>query len=107
MISYELGCRYFEVSYPFDISELGKCIVSNIPENFDHKNKMTLDDLKDIKLSNVDLKLLDLNDRVYETDTKIIKQDCQCFTCKSNYTRAYIHHLLKCKELNANLLLIL
>ncbi len=107
MISYELGCRYFEVSYPFDISDLGKCIVSNNPEAFEHTVHLTLNDLKDVQLNNVDLKLLDLNDKIFETDTNIIKQGCQCFTCKGNYTRAYIHHLLKCKELNANLLLIL
>jgi queuine tRNA-ribosyltransferase accessory subunit len=30
--------------------------------------------------------------------------DCQCFTCK-NHFRAYIHHLLKCHEMTAWVLL--
>lgn len=34
----------------------------------------------------------------YETDSEPIEQGCQCPTCK-NYSRAYIRHLLKAKEM--------
>jgi len=36
----------------------------------------------------------------YENDTKPIDPSCDCFVCK-NYSRAYIRHLFKAKELTA------
>jgi queuine tRNA-ribosyltransferase subunit QTRTD1 len=112
MISYETGCRFFEISLPFDLSEKGKVINSNFFENFasfefNIKEKKTLQNLEKIDFSEYELDLLDLNDKIFETDTKVLKENCKCFTCKSNYTRAYIHHLLKCHELNANILITL
>ena len=42
----------------------------------------------------------------YKEDFSPIEQDCDCYTCK-NYTRAYIHHLVKAGEmLGAELLSI-
>lgn len=42
----------------------------------------------------------------YEHDFTPIDEECDCYTCK-NYTRAYIRHLIKCKEiLGARLLSI-
>ncbi len=32
-----------------------------------------------------------------------IDEDCDCYTCR-NYTRAYLHHLFKAREMNANTL---
>jgi len=34
----------------------------------------------------------------YKNEFKPIQKDCVCFTCQ-NYTRAYLHHLFKAKEL--------
>ncbi|MGE3920013.1 MAG: tRNA guanosine(34) transglycosylase Tgt [Gammaproteobacteria bacterium] len=34
----------------------------------------------------------------YKTDLKSLDPQCLCYTCK-NYTRAYLHHLDKCKEI--------
>jgi queuine tRNA-ribosyltransferase len=34
----------------------------------------------------------------YKKDFSPIESDCECYTCQ-NYTRAYIHHLLKSKEM--------
>jgi len=34
----------------------------------------------------------------YKTDTKPLDPDCACYTCQ-NYSRAYLHHLDKCKEI--------
>ena len=48
---------------------------------------------------------LDMNDFLFETDFTPIDATCPCYTCKT-YTRAYIHHLLKCKEMLAGVLLI-
>jgi queuine tRNA-ribosyltransferase len=33
------------------------------------------------------------------TDTSVIDTDCDCYTCRSGYSRAYLHHLYKTKEL--------
>lgn len=112
MISYEIGCRLFEVSLPFDLSDTGKCILSNFYDNFkdfefNTKESQNLKSLENIDFSQYDLNLIDLNDIKYQSDTHVIKENCKCFTCKGNYTRAYIHHLLKCHELNANILITL
>lgn len=34
------------------------------------------------------------------TDQSIIQSDCDCYTCQSGYTRAYLHHLYKTQELS-------
>jgi queuine tRNA-ribosyltransferase len=34
----------------------------------------------------------------YKTDTSPLDAECDCYTCK-NYSRAYLHHLDKCKEI--------
>ena len=41
---------------------------------------------------------------VNEADVTPLVSGCQCFTCK-NHHRAYIHHLLKCHEMTAWVLL--
>lgn len=33
-------------------------------------------------------------------DTKVLNPGCDCHTCKSGYTRAYLHHLYKAQELS-------
>ncbi len=33
-----------------------------------------------------------------KTDTRPLDENCDCYTCK-NYSRAYLHHLDKCKEI--------
>lgn len=49
--------------------------------------------------------LIDLNDPVFENDLSPIDDSCSCHACK-NHTKAYIHHLIKCKEMLAGILLI-
>ncbi len=43
---------------------------------------------------------LNLNNSKHREDFFPIEEDCSCYTCK-NHTKAYIHHLLKAKELIA------
>jgi queuine tRNA-ribosyltransferase subunit QTRTD1 len=111
MINHEIGLKYFQISFPFDISENGKCIMSNWDLNniyqMHHFPSLGFSDLEKHQFQSKDLKYLDLNESIYEKDTEVIKQNCGCFTCTNNYSRAYIHHLLKCKELNAGVLLSL
>jgi queuine tRNA-ribosyltransferase len=35
----------------------------------------------------------------YATDTRVILEGCDCFTCQQGYSRAYLHHLAKTQEL--------
>ncbi len=41
---------------------------------------------------------LDINQSKFKLDQNPLDLDCDCPTCKT-YTRAYLHHLFKCKEL--------
>jgi queuine tRNA-ribosyltransferase len=43
---------------------------------------------------------INLRNQQYQLDSTPIEPDCTCETCK-NYTKAYIHHLMKAKELLA------
>ncbi|WP_333023254.1 tRNA guanosine(34) transglycosylase Tgt [Wolbachia endosymbiont of Pentidionis agamae] len=47
---------------------------------------------------------INLRNRQFELDNNPIENDCSCFTCKK-YSRAYIHHLLKAKELLSHTLI--
>lgn len=40
---------------------------------------------------------INLKNSKFATDYIPIENDCDCYTCK-NYTKAYIHHLIKCDE---------
>ncbi len=42
----------------------------------------------------------------YRQDFRSLDLDCSCYTCQ-NYTRAYIHHLFRAKEINAAILMSL
>lgn len=35
----------------------------------------------------------------FALDQRPIQEDCDCYTCQSGYTRAYLHHLFKSREL--------
>ena len=41
---------------------------------------------------------LDISKTTFKLDKKPIVKDCDCYTCR-NFTRAYLHHLFKSKEL--------
>jgi queuine tRNA-ribosyltransferase len=42
----------------------------------------------------------------YREDFSSLDKKCSCYTCK-NYTRAYIHHLFRAKDINASILMSL
>ncbi len=42
--------------------------------------------------------LLKLRNARYRDDTRPIDENCDCYTCQ-NFSRAYLHHLDKCKEI--------
>lgn len=42
---------------------------------------------------------LNIGNAQFATDDQVIQAGCDCYTCKSGYSRAYLHHLFKTKEL--------
>jgi len=42
--------------------------------------------------------LLRLRNSRFRNDTKPLDEQCQCYTCQ-NFSRAYLHHLDKCREM--------
>jgi len=42
---------------------------------------------------------LNIGKREFATDDQVIQKDCDCYTCRSGYTRGYLHHLYRTKEL--------
>jgi queuine tRNA-ribosyltransferase len=43
---------------------------------------------------------LNISNRKFANDQKVIQEGCDCYTCTSGYTRSYLHHLYKAKELS-------
>lgn len=42
---------------------------------------------------------LNIGNSQFATDTQVIQPGCDCYTCTSGYSRAYLNHLYKTKEL--------
>lgn len=41
-----------------------------------------------------------IGNKQFETDTGVIQEGCDCYTCSTGYSRGYLHHLFKTKELS-------
>lgn len=46
----------------------------------------------------IDTGVVKIRNSVHKTDTSPLDSTCDCYTCK-NFSRAYLHHLDKCKEI--------
>ena len=42
---------------------------------------------------------IDISQTKFRLDKQVLDSSCDCYTCASGFTRAYLHHLYKCKEL--------
>jgi queuine tRNA-ribosyltransferase len=42
---------------------------------------------------------LDISQSKFKLDSRVLDSDCDCYTCKSGFSRAYLHHLFKSREL--------
>ncbi len=51
-------------------------------------------------VSDFDKSRLRIGTSKYKTDQSIIQPGCDCYTCQSGYSRAYLHHLYKSAELS-------
>ncbi len=79
-----------------DLSSLEKCVPLGI-DTFDSsyptkaaRHGLLFSKEKEIKIEKA----------IYQNDFTPIEKGCMCFTCK-HYTKAYLHHLFKAKELTA------
>lgn len=81
----ERGVDTFDCVQPTRLARTGCMLVRNYPI---------------IKLSNNQINELkiDVTKRKYAEDQGPIDEGCQCYTCK-NFTRAYLHHLFRVREL--------
>ena len=43
--------------------------------------------------------IININNKKYELDEKPIDPQCSCPICRSGFTRAYVHHLIKANEI--------
>ena len=48
-----------------------------------------------------------LRNAAFAHDFQPIEPGCDCYACKNGFTRAYIRHLVKCKEILASQLITL
>ncbi len=43
---------------------------------------------------------LNIDNKIYENDKSVIMEGCDCYTCKAGYSRSYLRHLYRAKELS-------
>ncbi|RWS22353.1 queuine tRNA-ribosyltransferase subunit QTRTD1-like protein [Leptotrombidium deliense] len=84
-----LGIDIFDSSYACFLTERGMALTFS--DSFD--------------ISNLNFQTLNLLEKDYVEDFKPLSEKCECYTCKNNFTRAYINHLLNTKEMLAYVLL--
>ncbi len=51
----------------------------------------------------VDTGVIKIRNSTYKKDTRPLDETCECYTCK-NYSRAYLHHLDRCGEIQGSVL---
>lgn len=81
----EYGMDTFDCVQPTRLARMGRVFITN-----SQSDKLTV--TRDEKFT------VDLNKKQFETDTSPIDPDCSCYTC-TNFSRAYIHHLFRVREL--------
>lgn len=52
-----------------------------------------------LKISNIKYQKINLNNAQYKTDKKPLDKNCECYTCKNGFSRAYLAHLVREKEM--------
>ncbi len=106
------GIYLFETEYPFQCAEKGEALAWNFAEFKINESKpegvqedvhgKTLD--KSVFQQGLKARKLDLKSKTHKMVLEPLLEKCECYTCK-NHTQAYIHHLLECDEMTANVLL--
>jgi len=81
----EYGIDTFDCVQPTRLARMGKILTRNTPTKTS----------TDIPLTNWEI---DITNQRYKEDTHPIDSTCRCYTCQ-NFSRAYIHHLFRVREL--------
>jgi len=68
-------------------------------ENLDIENSMKIENRK------LKIKRLVITKSIFRLDANPIDKNCQCYTCKSGFSRAYLHHLMREGEILGHRLL--
>lgn len=97
------GIDIFDSSYAYVLTESGEASVFPFVE-VKEILKSSIED-KPLKRAKLPTKLC-LKEKIYKDDFEPILKNCECYTC-TNYTRAYINHLLVTSELLAPILLMI
>lgn len=90
-----LGIDMFDSSYATKLTESGEALlIDYIHEDGDKK-------------WNVSSRILKLSEKKkFKEDLNVIEDSCECFTCKSRFSRAYLCHLIDTREMLASTLLL-
>ncbi|XP_055896182.1 queuine tRNA-ribosyltransferase accessory subunit 2-like isoform X1 [Biomphalaria glabrata] len=102
--AFKLGVDVFSSAYPHILTEKGLALVSDYslpPLSQPAKLELQTANAKNEETNGL---YIDLHNSRYSEDFGSILPGCSCYAC-TNFTRAYIHHLLKTKELLAFVLL--
>ncbi|XP_052831299.1 queuine tRNA-ribosyltransferase accessory subunit 2 isoform X2 [Octopus bimaculoides] len=94
----EQGIDIFDSSYPYLATERGAALVFSFQSTKSLKESNNRAGLKSFEIA--------LSDPDYAEDFSPILDNCTCYSC-TNFTRAYINHLLKTSEILARVLLML
>jgi tRNA-guanine family transglycosylase len=108
------GGHVFEVTFPFELAKKGHALMVDVPAwrvraqtTIQSNYQVTSADWADqAKLDKSMSKTIDLFDTSYVHDMGPLLPGCQCYCC-TNFSRAYVHHLLTHHEMTANVLLTL
>lgn len=93
------GIDLVEAKFPFLLAQNGKAITVNLKFDFNYKG-YTIYDINSIDFKNSERFILDLTDSQFTFDCAPISENSP-----RKESRSYIHHLLKCKEMTAIVLL--
>lgn len=88
--SVQYGIDMFDGTYPFTVAESGMALVFPLRDALDSLENSTLK--------------INLRDSRFRRDLTPLMDDCKC-PCCALYTKAYVHHLLNCHEMLAEVIL--
>ncbi|SBS87217.1 queuine tRNA-ribosyltransferase, putative [Plasmodium ovale curtisi] len=94
------GIDIIESNFPYYLARNGKAITMCINMEQLTKNNNKLNDINQIDFKKEDIFIIDLNDVKYSMDYSTIT-----INSPRSESRSYIHHLLKCKELTAHVII--
>lgn len=94
-LAVERGVDIFDCVHPTRLARMGYILHKRLAVSGKRKELGNIE-----KTYNDQRFAYDINKIIFATDPYPLSADCSCYTCK-NFTRAYIHHLFRSRELLA------